>query len=146
MTDNAQRTQTQSFMNEFVDLIDAVAADGIPSTTDLLTEPFIRYRQNLIIYRHEPLVRDFRVTLFGTEVVESYGEDWIDKFLSEVGSEKGYETIYRVNLEIMEGSKRVADSGELKRHFNNFSCWHEIKMPLRRRGIVSEVLVFMCFS
>jgi len=134
------------FLNEFINLVDATAPDGIPSTTILLSEPFTKFRHNLIIYRHEPDLKDFRVILFGTEVVESYGEDWSGRLLSEVGFEKGYEIIYQVNLELLDGGARTADSGNLKRHFSDYKSWHEIKMPLRRNGEVTEILVFMCFS
>lgn len=79
-------------------------------------------------------------------MIESYGADWTGRLLSNAEFEKGYDTIYRVNLDIMNNSERAFDSDGLKLHFNEYTRWHEVKMPLRRQDVVSEVLVFMCFT
>ncbi len=137
---------THPLIGEFVREVDAISADGVPEFSDLLLEPFIKFWKNLIIYRHEPEVADFRVILFSTEIVDSYGEDWTGQLLSESGFTKGFEAIYQVNLKLLNGGERVTDSGSLDWQERNYVRWHEIKMPLRRDGKINEVLVFMCFD
>jgi len=135
-----------SLIDDFVDLVDASTAGGVLRFDQLESGPFMQYWKNLIIYRHEPDISDFRVILFGTEVAGSYGEDWTGQLLSTAGFEKGYEAIYRVNLEIMSNGKRIPDTGTLEWQGRDYRSWHEIKMPLKRNGEINEVLVYMCFS
>jgi hypothetical protein len=146
MSEKTQVAITHPKINEFVELVDETAPDGIPDIDNLLKEPFLKYCRNWIIYHHKPEISDFLVTYFGSEVVESYGEDWTQRLLSKSDFEKGYDTIYRINLEIIDGHEMVADSGTLDLQDRTLKNWYEIKMPLKRNGEVNEVLVFMCFD
>ncbi len=146
MDDPTQTPPGHPLLDEFAGMVKALSTDGIASFTDLTSEPFMVYWKNLIIYRHEPEIADFRIVFFGTEVAASYGEDWTGRLLSQSGFEKGYESIYQINLEIMQNHRHVSDSGSLDWQDRGYKKWHEVKMPLRRNGEINEVLVYMCFD
>jgi len=134
-------------LEQFTKLIDQVSDDGVADFAVLQTQPFIRFWPNLVIYRHEPDARDFRILLFGTKVATNYEKDWSGLLVKDSGFGKGYETIYNVNMGLISGgNQRLADSGTFNFQNRDHVNWYEIKMPLRRNGEINEVLVIMDFN
>jgi len=144
MTGN--QTVGSKLIGTFLGLVDLTCEDGIPDFHTIQSLPFVHLWPNMIIYRHEPVVHDFRVVLFGTEIVHSYGEDWTGQLISQSGFEKEFDVIYGVNMDIIEKRIRIHDRGTIDNPERGYKRWYEVKMPLRRNGEIAEVLVFMCFD
>ena len=144
MSDSDLVTKEHPIVEAFVDLVDATAGDGILDFTDIQTPSFIKFWEYLIILRHEEDVNDFRFVLHGSSAVALYGMDCTGKLMSEVGLGEAYQEKYQADMRVLNEKTRIYASGTLFWRNKDYKEWYRVKMPLRRKGRVNEVLVCVC--
>ncbi len=134
-------------VSQFLSLVNRHHSDGIPDWESLSCNgDFLPTWKNLLVWKHLASTDDFQVVLVGAEVVVSCVGDFTGKLLSDGVFEKPIQTIYETNHHILTTYSRVYDDGNLMIKERPWKYWHEVKMPLRRKGQISEILVFKTFS
>ena len=144
-TDSATARE-HPLINEFSTLVCNTVGDGLLDFRDLQDEPFLKFWKHLIIYRYEPEINDFRVIFYGSHVVSMYGADYTNKLLSEMGFHGAFKDVFTLNMRIINGERRVYASGDLFWQEKEYRKWHQVKMPLKRKDSVNEILICMDIS
>lgn len=128
-------------IKEFVNLVEETVGDGVLDINHIQEPPFMKFWQHFIIYRYEKDINDFRVQFYGTHTVSMYGADWTGKLLSEMGFAEAYDDIYKMNMNVLNGDRRIYAQGTLFWQNREHRKWYQVKMPLQRKGAINEVLI-----
>lgn len=141
MDQDSTAAREQPLIKDFLSLVENTVGDGVLSFNDLKSRPFTKFWPNLFIYKYEKETDDFRVTLYGTHIVSMYGNDCTGMLMSEMGMNEVYRDIHQLNLKIINGERRVFASGDFNWQNREHKIWHQVKIPLMRNGMITEVLV-----
>jgi len=146
MIENSNSAREHPLIKEFLSLVEETVGDGELSFTNLKSRPFIKFWPFLFIYKYEKEIDDFRVILYGSHIVNMYGNDFTGKLMSEMGMKEAYRDIHQLNIKIINGERRVFASGDFHWQNREHKSWHQVKMPLERNGTINEVLVCAVIS
>lgn len=142
---HSEDAENNPFIMEFVNLVDEVAGDGVLDFLDLQFRPFMKYWQHFIIYRHQPDIDDFSIRMFGSHLVDMIEKDCSGGLMSEIGLSTSFQALYDINIRVLSENLRIFTSGTLYWQNKEHKQWHSVKMPLRRNGLVNEVLACHIF-
>lgn len=138
---HSEKAESDHLISEFVSLVDVTSTDGIISFADLTTQPFMKFWSNLTIYDYEADKNDLRVIFCGTRLVKISGFEWTGKLISELDiSDQDTENIIKTNSEVLSKKTRNFVSGNIFWEKSDYKNWHQVKMPLRRKSDINEVL------
>ena len=138
---HSEKAENDHLINEFISLVDGTTTDGIISFANLTTQPFMKFWSNLIIYDHEADKNDLRVIYCGTRLADISGFEWTGKLISELDiGDHNTENIIKTNLEVLSKKMRNFVSGNVFWEKSDYTNWHQVKMPLRRKDQLNEVL------
>lgn len=130
----------------FVNLFDETTSDGVPDFEDILQRPFMKFWRHFIIHTYDEEIADFRTTFYGTHITEIYQRECTGLLISEMGFGEAEDMIRNMNKKALDNRERIYASNSLFWKNNENKVYHQVKMPLRRKGNINEVLVCMTFD
>jgi len=137
---DSKSAKDHPLLRAFVGLVEQTVGQGVLDFTDLQSRPFMKFWQNLVIHRFDSASDDFRNIFWGTQIGLMFGQDCTGKLLSEMGYGEAYDTIRDLDMQIINGERRIYASGTLFWQGREQRQWHQVKMPLQRNGRINEVL------
>lgn len=146
MLEQSPDAKNHPLLAEFSRLVDNTFEDGIPDFEIISTPLFTKFWPFFIIHRYEEQNKDFRTVFYGTHIVESYQRDCTGLLLSEMGFGKAEEAIRKLNKQVLDSRERAYNTNTLFWKNREHRVFHQVKMPLRRKGEIDEVLVCMSYA
>ena len=143
---DGEEAKSFPLIKDFVDTVQRTKGSGHLDFRDLQRREFMKFWKNLVIYNYEESLNDFRVVFYGTHLVEMYGRDWTGKTLSEMGFAEVYQDVLDMNLRVLKDEPLLYANGTLFWKNQEYRTWHQVKMPLQRKGKINEVLMCMGIS
>lgn len=146
MQSDSDEVRNHTLLSEFTALVDKTFEDGTPDFDTLSTSLFVQYWPHLIIHRYEEAVKDFRTIFYGTHIVDAYERDCTGLLMSEMGFGEAEDWVRKNNKQVLESQQRQYFTSSLFWKNKEHRVFHQVKMPLRRKGEINEVLVCMYFT
>ena len=118
-------------IREFVELVDASAADGVLTLKTFQTPPFMKCWESALIYDLDDDRADLTVRFFGSRLVDAYDRDCTGGKFSDMGYGEHEDYFQRQNLAACLDGERTYVRGRHYWNDKNYFICHQVKMPLR---------------
>ena len=111
---------------------------------ELQQKSFMKFWPHIAIHRFED--DDFTYIFDGTHLVYNFGCERTGLKISELPNERRKTELYDLLRDILTNKRPVFSKGDLNIDDRAHKTWQQVKMPLRRKGEINEVLTLIVFG
>jgi len=143
---NCPEAPLRPLIRKFTDAITPVTGSGILDFKQLQSRELCLFWPNILIYRREPKLNDYRIIFTGTTTCTTYNKDWTGTLMSEMSFGPALKELHKLNDQVLKTGKRYFLSGIHDWKDKEFVKWWQVRMPLKRGEICNEVLLCLDFE
>jgi hypothetical protein len=127
-----------------IEFMHSVGEENFLDFEVLTQRDFMKFWPHIVINRFED--NDFTYVFFGTTLVKIFGKDRTGLKISELGNPFRKKDLTDALHKVIKTHKVVYGFGDLKVDDREHLKWQQVKLPLRRKGEINEVLTLISFS
>jgi hypothetical protein len=127
-----------------LNFIAIIGEEGVVDFDVIEQREFMKFWSSIAIHRYED--EDFTCIFYGTLLVKYIGIERTGSKVLALKDHKFNQEVFDNLLEVHTTKKPVYLFGSLEGNERGHINWQQVKMPLRRKGELNEVLSLLSFS
>lgn len=133
-------------VSAFVLAARSLRANLVMQLEDIAAEPLLPFAQQLVVSTWDAARQDFLFRYWGSEHVETYGQDLTFRYASEGGFADHHELFTASHLQVIERGRPVYAAGILDWVERERRRWFQVILPLKERDLVTDTLSYFYFE